>query len=889
MPDWKPEIRRRLAGLKLEPTREAAIVEELSQHLEDCYRALLARGASLAEAEWRTREELSESELLARELQRVERRVRPEPIVLGASRRRNMIADLWQDLRYGTRTLLKNPSFTAIAVLTLALAIGVNAAIFSVVDGVLLRPLPYQQADQLVRIWSGNQATGQRYLDTSYQDFRQIREESGAFIAMAAFSEAPRILRDEQGEPRHITVARVSESLLSVLRISPSIGRDFLPEEYELGARCVILSYRLWQNRYAASPDVLGRTLTIDSEPHTIVGVMPQGYSYPRTADLWRPLTTEETEDDDPEYSIIARLAAGTTLAQADLEVSTIAQRTALSARESNTEEARRAAWVQTMQAMVVREVRTPLLILLGAVALVVLIACANVAHLLLARGLSREQEIAIRTALGARRARIVRQLLAESLLIATLGGAVGLLLGSWALQAIVLLTPDSIPRLNEVVLDGRVIAVMFGVTTLAGIFFGLVPALQASRVDLNNLLKGGGRGADGSLSKHRLRQGLVVAEVALATVLVISAGLLIKSFGRMLSFDRGFRTENTLVVPLNLRGQVDPQFAAFYERVLEKANALPGVESASLAMRTPMESLGFKFPFRVEGQPALSQEELTEAVILPITSEYFKTVGIPLVSGRPFEDQDREGGPAVAIINQTLAKALFSHIEPVGQRLQSEMMDGKSILIVGVAADVTPEPEAAARPSIYLPFRQFPVPGMSLLVRTTDNPLNLVPIIRNRIWELNPNMPLDKIYTLEQKVAEGFTAPRLTMLLVGVFAALGITLAAVGIYGVMSYAVTERRREIGIRRALGAREAEIVWAILRQGVALSLLGLVIGCVLAGWATRLLGTLLFSISSTDPTTFIVVAAMFLVVVLLACGIPALRATKIDPLIALRGE
>jgi len=886
MPEWKPEIRRRLASLQLEPAREAAIVEELAQHLDDCYTEWLSGGASEAEAVRRTLAELSGSELLQRELRRVERQINPEPIVLGTNRRTNMIADLWQDLRFGARMLLKQPGFTLIAVITLSLGIGVNAAIFSVVDGVLLRPLPYQNADRLVRIWSANQATGQRYLETSYQDFRQFKRQSRAFTAMAAFSEAPRILRDDRSEPSNITVARISDGFFSTFGVQPAAGRDLLPEEYERGARSVILSHRLWKSRYAANPDIIGRTVTIDGESHTVVGIMSQGYSYPRTADLWRPLTEAEKQDDDPELSIIARLAPGVTLEQAGAEVGAIAQRIATTDSTSG-ENARRTAWAQTMQAMVVREVRTPLLVLMGAVALVLLIACANVANLLLARGLARQQEIAIRTALGAVRGRIVRQLLTESMFIATLGGAAGLLLGAWALKAIALLSPDDTPRLSEVALDGRVVAVMILVTTLAGVVFGLVPALQASRLDPHNALKSGGRGATDSLSKHRLRRGLVIAEVALATVLVISAGLLTKSFGRLVSFDHGFRAENVLVAPITMRGQINPQFAAFYEQLLEQVSALPQVESASLAMGTPMDAQGlFRRPFQIEGLPAPPGQALPQIGLRPVTADYFKTVSIALLSGRAFNGQDRAGAQAVAVVNQTFVKTWFPQGEPVGRRLQRE---GQSILIVGVVADVAPEAGAASRPALYVPFSQFPVPGMSLLLRAADNPLGLVPAIRERIRALDPNVPLDRIYPLEQKVAEATISPRFTTLLVGLFAALGMALAAVGIYGVMSYAVTERAKEIGVRRALGAQTAWILWAVIRQGMTLTLLGLALGLLGAIGATRLMTTLLFSVSATDPATFAGVSSLLIAVALLACYIPARRATKVDPVVALRVE
>jgi putative ABC transport system permease protein len=793
--------------------------------------------------------------------------------------------EMFQDLRFGVRMLMKNPGFASVAVLTLALGIGINATIFSVVDGVLLRPLPYNNADQLVRIWSSNDQTAQRFLQTSYQDFQQFQRQSHAFLAMSAFSEAPRILRDEHGDPSSVTVARISDSFFPVFSFSPALGRDFLLEEYEHGNRVVMLSHHTWQSRYQGDAGILGKTITIDGEPHTVVGVMPSRHSYPRTADLWRPLTDNEKEDDDPELSIIARLAPGITLNQAEAEVSSIAQQIA----QASTKDDHRTAWVQSMQAMVVREVRTPLLVLLGAVAMVLLIACTNVANLLLARGLAREQEIAIRTALGAGRLRIVRQLLTESLLTASLGGATGLLLGVFALKAIVVLSPNNIPRLNDVALDGRVTVVMVAVTLVAGFAFGLVPAFQASRLDPNSALKGASRTASGSISKRRLRNGLVAAEIALATVLVISAGLLLKSFRRLVSFDHGFRAENVLVVPIPLRGQIDPQFAAFYDRVLEQASALPGVESACLALRTPMESQGFEFPFRVEGHPALPQKEVLQAVIRPISSDYFRTVGIALVSGRAFNDQDRAVSPAVVIINQTFAKELFSNSEPVGQRLLSESMNGKSILVVGVAADVIPEAGAASRPAVYLPFGQLPVPGTSLLVRATDTPLSLVSAIRERIWALNPNVPLDKIYPLEQRVSEATTSPRFTSLLVGLFAALGLVLAAIGIYGVVSYSVSERTKEIGIRRALGAQESEVLRSIIRQGLTVSLLGLLAGLGIAVWGTRVMSAVLFGVSATDPLTFAGVASLMIAVAFLACYIPARRATKIDPLLALRHE
>ena len=793
--------------------------------------------------------------------------------------------EMFQDIRFGLRVLVKNPGFTSIAVFTLALGIGINAAIFSVVNGVLLRPLPYPDADQLVRVWSANDETGRRFLQTSYQDFRQLQQQSGAFSSMVAISEAPRILRDQQAEPSSVVVARTSDSVLRTLSLSPSGGRDLMPAEFERGERSVMLSHRLWLSRYHQDPGILGQTIIIDATPHTVVGIMPVSSSYPRTADLWRPLTEDEKEDDDPEFSIIARLATGITLNKADAEVGAIAKQLA----QSSAKNAHGNAWLQTMHGMVVREVRTPLLILLGAVALVLLIACTNVANLLLARGLAREHEIAVRTALGAGRLRIARQLLTESMLIASLGGAMGLLFAIWALKAIVILSPADIPRLNEVALDGRVIVVMIAVTSLAGISFGLIPAIQSWRLDPHTILKGAARGASGNISKRRLRNVLVMAEIAVATVLVISAGLLLKSFSRMVSFDHGFRAENVLVVPLNLRGLANPNFAVFYEQVVEQVGALPTVESASVALRTPLEPEGFRLPFHVEGQPLLSDKDLPRITVRPVSPAYFDTVSIPLMSGRAFNEHDRKGAQQVAIVNRSFVEAYFPNSEPVGRRLTADSVNGQPTMIVGAVDDVVPEPGTPSRPIVFVPFSQVPVSGSSLLVRTAGNPLSLVSSIRERIWALNPNVPLDKIYPLEQRVGEATISPRFTAMLVGMFAALGLVLAAVGIYGLVTYAVSERTKEIGIRRALGAQEGALIRSVLRQGIALTAGGLTAGIVIALWVTRTMSTVLFSVSTTDPVTFATVAILIAAVALFASYVPARRATKVDPLVALRYE
>jgi len=613
MPNWKPEIRRRLANLKLEPTREATIIEELAQHLDESYAELLACGMSETEAQRQLLTDMNENDLLARELRRVERQVAPDPIILGTNRRTNMIADLWQDLRFGARMLMKRHSFTLIAVLTLGLGIGANTAIFSLVDGVLLRPLRYPQADQLVRIWSADQKAGLRFLETSYQDFEQFKQQTSAFAAMAAMSEANFILRDDRHEPINITVARVSEGFFPVFSTAPQLGRDFLAEEYGQSAHTVMLSHRLWQQRYASSPAIVGQTVTINGEPHTVV-------------------------------------------------------------------------------------------------------------------------------------------------------------------------------------------------------------------------------------------------------------------------------------VPLSLRGQSNPQLVNFFERASEQVRGLPTVESVSLAVATPMDVRGlFPRPVQIEGQPMPPGQEPPRVGLRPISAEYFQTVSIPLLSGRTFNEQDRAGAQVVAIVNQTFVKMYFPHSEALGRRLRTELLEGQSIQIIGVVADVLPEAGAAARPALYLPYSQFPVPGMSLLARTAGNPLGLVRTIRERIRALDPNIPLDKIYPLEQKVAEATISPRFTLVLIGLFAALGLTLAALGIYGVMSYAVAERAREIGIRMALGAQGLSIVRLILTQGMMLTLLGLSLGLSAALGLTRWLKNLLFSVTATDPLTFAAMAMLLLLVAGLACWIPARRATKVDPLVALRSE
>jgi putative ABC transport system permease protein len=899
-PDWKSEIRRRLAKLQLEPTREAAILEELAQHLADCYAELLASGATAAEAERQTLLELSESELLMRELRRVERPSNPEPIVLGTNRRTNMLADLWQDLRFGVQMLRKNPGFTFIAVLMLALGIGANTTMFSVVNAVWLRSLPYPEAEQLMLVWHRNKKQGDDALLTS-GNYLDLLRQNQSFARMAAISDHDFSLTG-RGEPERLQGQSVSAALFQLLKVAPVIGRDFTETDDQVGAtRVVILSHGLWQRRFGGQADVIGQTLTLNDLPYTVVGVMPPGFTVPEgNAELWTPIafSAEAANDRGSFYlSALARLKPGVTLEQAQSEADVIAHNLEQAYPKSNTD---LGFSVVSLHGFMVRGFKQSLWVLLGAVAFTLLIACVNVANLLLARAAVREKELAVRTALGAARWRLVRQLLTESMLLAFGGGALGTLLALWGIQALKLISPtgpNAIARLDEINLDWRVLGFTFGIACLTGIIFGLAPALQLSRPDLQHTLKEGGRGSS-SATGQRLREILVVAEVALSLVLLIGAGLLIRSFIRLQNVDPGFKPERLLTMNVILSQDKARDLASisnFYQQVIERVQSLPGVEAASVATVAPIVTAGRRSPIVPEDKPDPPPGVFQVANNRVVSPDYFRTLGVPLQQGRLLSAQDHAQAPGVVVINQALARHYWGDENPLGKRLKIGARTSKApwLTVVGIVGDVRQAGlNSEALPEFYTPFTQehqrFVRPRV-LFVRTTGDPLSLITAVKSQIWSVDKDQPINDVRTMEEIVTQWLAPRRFNLLLLGAFAALALVLASVGIYGVISYAVSQRTREIGVRLALGAQARDILKLIVGQGMVLTLGGVTIGLIASFVLTRWLESLLFSVSATDPLTFILIPVLLIAVALLACWLPARRATKVDPMAALRSE
>ncbi len=897
MPDWKPEIRRRLAGLKLAPLREAAIVEELAQHLDESYAELLASGMSEADAYRQMRAELHDGGLLTHGLRRVERFTNPEPIVLGTNRRTNMIADLWQDLRYGAQMLRKNPGFTLIAVLTLALGIGANTTIFSVVNAVWLRPLPYPEADQLALVSHRNTQRGGTS-DLTPGNYLDLRRQNQSFAHLAAFYDHDFNLTS-RGEPERLQGQLASAALFPLLQVAPSVGRVFTEADDREGAgRVVVLSHGLWQRRFGGQANIIGQTLTLNELPYTVVGVMPPGFIAPEgIAELWAPIAftaNDATNRGSFHLFALARLKPGLTLTAAQSEADVIAHNLAQAYPKTNTN---LGFSVVSLHGHIVGGIKQSLWVLLGAVAFVLLIACVNVANLLLARAAVREKELAVRMALGAGRQRLLRQLLTESTLLAFCGGALGLLLAIWGIQTLKLISPGTIARLDEVSLDWRVLGFTLSIACLTGLIFGLAPALQLSRPDLQNTLKEGGRGSSSGTGQH-LRGALVVTEVALSLVLLIGAGLLIRSFIRLQNVDPGFNTDRLLTMGVVMSQDKARDLATvsnFYQQVIERVQAMPGVEAASVATVAPIVTAGRRssivFEDKPDPPPGISHT-VNNRVVSP---DYFRTLGIPLRIGRLLSAQDIAEAPAVTIINQAMATRYWGTENPVGKRFKigSRESERPWLTVVGVVGDVRQAGlNSDPLPELYSPFtqahQQFVRPRV-LFVRTTGDPLQLIAAVKSQIWAVDKDQPINAVQTMEEVVARSLAPRRFNLWLLGVFAALALVLASVGIYGVISYAVSQRTREIGVRIALGAQPRDIFRLVVGQGFALTLDGVVIGLVAAFALTRWLESLLFGVSTTDPLTFAGVALLLTLTALLACYIPARRAMKVDPMAALRSE
>jgi putative ABC transport system permease protein len=912
MPDWKQEILKRLAGLKLAPAREAEIAEELAQHLEDRYRELVAGGATQDEARRLALAELSPSvHGLARSLQRVEREAPQEPVVPGGGGSGNFFASLWRDIRYGARMLRKNPGFTAVAVLTLALGIGANTALFSVVNAVLLNPLPFPKSNQLVALHASKPNFERGSI--SYPNFLDWQEDNHIFSAMAVYRSYGMSLTG-MGDAERVKVELISSDFFSLLGVKPFIGRTFAPGEDRIGAAPVVLiSQGLWQRKFGSSRDALGKALTLDGKEYTVAGVVPATFHIGSVVsglpdqDVYLPIGQWGhplllNRGAGLGIHGVARLRPGVTLEQARADMAAVTANLARAFPDANQGQG---ATLVPLKEQIVGRVRSLLLVLLGAVGLVLVIACVNVANLLLARSMARGREFAIRAALGAGRWRVIRQLLAESFLLAAVGGGFGVLLAYWGTRAALGALAGGLPRAAEVGLDARVLIFSAGVSLLAGIFFSLAPAVKASKLDLHEALKEGGRGASGA--RYRAQRTFVVAEVAMALVLLIGAGLMVRTLALLWGVDPGFDPHNLLTFyfafPPSLKTSSADSIRAQCRELDQKLESLPLVQAVSITWGAfPMggeDDLQFWF----EGQPKpQSMNQMNWALSYVVEPQYLKVMGIRLKRGRFFTARDDEHAPPVVVVDDVFVRKFLEGLDPIGKRIHVNNFD-RLAEIVGVVAHVKQwgldsDEANSLRAQVYEPFMQLPDKAMALsaggigvVVRSNRAPMGLADSIRRATGEMSKERVVWGVQTMEEVIADSLAARRFAMTLLGAFAALALLLATVGLYGVISYLVGQRTQEIGIRLALGAQQGNVLRSVLVDGMRMTLGGVALGWVASLGLTRWLAksSLLFGVSPGDPLTFILVSALLTAVALLASYIPARRATKVDPMVALRYE
>lgn len=808
-----------------------------------------------------------------------------------------------QDIRYGIRMLRKSPSVSIVATIALALGIGANTAIFSVVNAVLLRPLPFPNSDSLMSVFEKDQTRGLARGSYSYPNFFDLREQNHVFEHIAAYHDSDFIMTGG-GDPVRLQGGVVTADLFPVLGVSPLLGRTFSPNEdkpTETG-RVVVLSQRLFASRFNSDASILNKQITLDGKSYTIIGVMPHGFEFPiqnEPLDLWTTIA-DDAAGNTPMTAqrgahflrLIARLKPGVTQVQAQADVDTIAARLEQQYPDTNTH---KGIQIESALTALVGDIRPALLILLGAVACVLLIACANVANLQLARAMTRHKEMSIRSALGASRARVIRQLLTESVLLSLAGGAIGLVLAVWWSDLLIALGKQDIPRAIQVGLDWRVLGFTLVVSVLTGVIFGLVPAFHSAKTELTESLKEG-RGAGGGARRNRIRGVLVVVELAVAVVLLVGAGLLIQSLWRLRHVSSGLQSQNVLTFNVALpdvRYSSEKQ-ARFYRDLLTRVRTLPGVQSASAILPLPLSGDRFQISFQIDGRPVAPKDQ-PSADLFVIEANYFHTMGIPILNGRDFEDRDEHKSTPVVIVTDTFARQYFPGESPIGKRIKpglSTWDDEKSTMreIVGVVADIRNRAlNTEPKPAYYLPQSQVPFNQLIVVMKTSTDPNSLINGATREVRSLDQELPVFGVKTMDEYIASSVAAPRFNTTLLSIFAAVALVLTVIGLYGVMSYSVAQRTNEIGIRMALGAQTRDVLRLIVKQGLRLVLIGLVLGMAGALALTRLLSSLLFGVGTKDPMTFVAIATLLALVALVACYVPAWRATKVDPLEALRYE